>query len=69
MDTICNESDEAVLVCEVSDEALEIAAGARHRQRPQRSGAVRFARRTIRAVTVTVIKTPSEPLMLLSRYF
>ena len=37
MDTICNESDEAVLVCEVSDEALEIAAGARHRQRPQRS--------------------------------
>jgi hypothetical protein len=26
MDTICNESDEAVLACEISDEAQEAAA-------------------------------------------
>ena len=26
MDTICNESDEAILACDVSDEALETAA-------------------------------------------
>ncbi|HET8974877.1 MAG TPA: hypothetical protein VFN63_16495 [Pseudolabrys sp.] len=26
MDTICNESDEAILACEISDEALEAAA-------------------------------------------
>jgi hypothetical protein len=26
MDTICNESDEVVLACDVSDEALEAAA-------------------------------------------
>jgi hypothetical protein len=49
MDTICNESDEAVLACEVSDEALE-AAGS-----PTRDGAAAMSFPNAPTVSISII--------------
>ena len=49
MDTICNESNEAVLACEVSDEALE-AAGS-----PTRDGAAAMSFPNAPTVSISII--------------
>ena len=49
MGTICNESDEAVLVCEVSDEALEASAS------PTRDGAAAMSFPNAPTVSILII--------------
>ena len=49
MDTICNESDEAVLACEVTDEALEAAAS------PTRDGAAAMSFPNAPTVSISII--------------
>ena len=49
IDTICNESDEAVLACEVTDEALEAAAS------PARDGAAAMSFPNAPTVSISII--------------
>ena len=49
MDTICNESDEAILVCELSDEALEAAAS------PTRDGVAAMSFPNAPTVSISII--------------
>ena len=48
MDTICNESDEAILACELSDEALEAAAS------PTRDGAAAMSFPNAPTVSISI---------------
>ena len=49
MDTICNESDEAILACDVSDEALETAAS------PTRDGTAAMSFPNAPTVSILII--------------
>jgi hypothetical protein len=49
MDAICNESDEAVLACDVTDEALEAAAS------PTRDGAAAMSFPNAPTVSILII--------------
>ena len=49
MDAICNESDEAVLACDVTDEALEAAAS------PTRDGAAAMSFPNAPTVSISII--------------